>query len=110
MWKCRLAIELGVFPSLIDEAPARDVDLLARYYEEEPFGALRDNLHAAIIAREVQRPQLRKGAKIKLEQFLVLAPHRRESFGARAVASLVSALKAIAVPRRKDKAKKRAKQ
>lgn len=44
------------------------------YWLEEPWGPYRDNLHAAIIAREIQRPNLRKGATVNMAMFMVKRP------------------------------------
>jgi hypothetical protein len=64
-----------------------------RYWEEEPWGPYRDNLHAAMIAREVRRPYLRKGAPNKLDDFMVVNPQRRK---AEATGNLIDFLKLIA--------------
>jgi hypothetical protein len=87
---------LGIAPSAVGAMPARDVVLLSRYWAEEPWGAWRDNLHAAIIAREVARLTRRRGARIELKDFMVVNTERRRQD---AQSSLVAALKAIAVPR-----------
>ncbi len=44
---------------------ASDFDLLQRYWIEEPWGAYRDNVHAAIIAREVRRGTIKGAHAIK---------------------------------------------
>lgn len=54
-----------------------------RYWEEEPWGPYRDNLHAALIAKEVRRPQLRKGATTKLDDFMISNPRARQADAAR---------------------------
>lgn len=87
-------------PSAVGHLPSRDVQLLERYWREEPWGAWRDNLHAAIIAREVARPWLKKGRRPNLDDYLVMLPeHREKATAARqraALASLVDGLKAMA--------------
>ncbi|MEO8224132.1 MAG: hypothetical protein ABI661_04960 [Gammaproteobacteria bacterium] len=45
-----------------------------RYWLEEPWGPWRDNLHTAILAREIQRPQLKKGHKVDMQNFMVQRP------------------------------------
>lgn len=67
-----------------------------KYWEDEPWGPYRDNLHAAMIAREVQRPQLRKGTKSKLDDFMVTNPEKRQRA---ATGNLVDFLKLIATPK-----------
>ena len=47
------------------------------YWSVEPWGPFRDNLHAAIVAREVRRPWVRKGTRIDLDGFMVKAPEQR---------------------------------
>lgn len=99
MFACRVALALGVAPSALDEFPATDLDLLRRYWEEEPWGALRDNLHAAMIAREVRRPQMRRGQPNSLDDFMYSRPERRE---AAAKAGVVAMLRAMAKPGAKN--------
>lgn len=48
-----------------------------KYWDFEPWGAWRDNLHAAILAREIRRPHLRRGSKIGIEPFMVKSPSTR---------------------------------
>lgn len=74
------------------QLPATEVDLLMRYWAEEPWGPYRDNLHAAILAVEVRRTLTPK-AKIELERFMITHPKRRARRNARA---LVETLKAMA--------------
>lgn len=72
-----------------------------RYWEEEPWGPFRDNLHAAMIAREVRRPYLRKGAKNELDNFMVVNPQHRQ---VEATGNLIDFLKMIATKKqRRDK-------
>jgi hypothetical protein len=47
------------------------------YWSVEPWGPWRDNLHAAIIAREVRRPYTRRGVTLALEPFMLQAPEAR---------------------------------
>lgn len=71
---CRIALALGLSPTEVEQLPARDFDLLQQFWTQEPWGPWRDNLHAAIIAAEVRRPNLKKGAKVKLEDFMLRHP------------------------------------
>jgi hypothetical protein len=52
------------------------MDLLHRYWAEEPWGPWRDNLHAAIIAREIHRAHFK--GEIRLDDFMVLDPAKRQ--------------------------------
>lgn len=47
------------------------------YWDEEPWGPWRDNMHAAMICREVRRPQQERGTRIPLDQFMIEDPKRR---------------------------------
>lgn len=50
-----------------------------KYWRAEPWGAWRDNLHTAILCREVLRPHLKKGARVKLDDFFYRDPVERAS-------------------------------
>lgn len=52
-----------------------DYDLLQRYWAEEPWGAYRDNVHAAIIAREIRRGTVKGAHAIK--DFLLQTAEKR---------------------------------
>lgn len=93
---CRIAALLHCLPSAVQAMPASDYDLLCRYFAAEPWGAWRDNLHAAIIAREVRRTLTRKQS-IDLTQFMVMPPERRDQGS---VQQFAAALKAMAGPRK----------
>lgn len=49
-----------------------------RYWDEEPWGPWRDNMHTAILAREIRRTRVRSNVRIELEQFLMRAPKSRK--------------------------------
>lgn len=93
---CRIAALLHCLPSAVAAMPASDYDLLSRYFAIEPWGPWRDNLHAAIIAREVRR-MLTRQRSIDLQQFMVMPPERRDRGS---VMQFVAALKAMAGPRK----------
>lgn len=44
---------LGVLPSDIDEMGCNDFARLADYYQCEPFGPVRDNIHSGMIAASI---------------------------------------------------------
>lgn len=71
---------------------APDYDLLCRYWNEEPWGAYRDNLHAAIVAREVRRTAFK--GKHRVSDFMLVDPAPRHKQAAK---SWISLLKTIAV-------------
>jgi len=66
-----------------------------RYWQEEPWGPYRANIHAALIAREVRRPQLRKGSKCEIDDFMVVNPERRRRDASQ---NFVNYLRLIAKP------------
>lgn len=47
------------------------------YWRLEPWGPYRENLHTAILAREIRRPQQARGSAINIEQFIITAPSER---------------------------------
>jgi hypothetical protein len=66
---------MGIPPSLVEQMGAKDFDLLARYWEAEPWGPWRDNMHAALICREIRRPYLKDPTKLTpLIEFMIRPP------------------------------------
>ena len=63
---------------MYDSLTAREYTSWQRYWEEEPWGPWRDNMHAAIIAREVRRPQLKSGAQNGLDAFIMKSVKTRQ--------------------------------
>lgn len=60
---------------MVVQMAATDYDLLARYWDAEPWGPWRDNMHAALIAREIRRPYLKDPTKpTPLSEFILRAP------------------------------------
>jgi hypothetical protein len=45
-----------------------------KYWEEEPWGPWRDNLHTAMVAREIRRTVFKSG--LSLEGFMYTNPYR----------------------------------
>lgn len=107
---------MGIPPSLVEQMGATDYDLLARYWEAEPWGPWRDNMHAALICREIRRPYLKDPTKpTPLADFMIrppeeIAQEREEQrqdrvkqlfgfFGA--VAKKIRAADLVKLPRRK---------
>jgi hypothetical protein len=94
-------LALGLTPSEVDDMPARDVELMWRYWNEEPWGSWRDNIHAALIAAEVRRPNVKQGMKVRLDDFMLRHPEDREAEltakRREANRNLYNALKAMAV-------------
>lgn len=55
--------------------PANEFDRWRRYWHEEPWGAYRDNLHAAIMCIQYLRTHVKKGTKLpSLEEFMLRLP------------------------------------
>lgn len=89
---CRIAGYLGCAPHEVQDLPAADFDLLVRYYAEEPFGVWRDNIHAAMIAREVRRARWPR-QQHDLKTWLLVNPEKRAAGN---VAGFVNALVGMA--------------
>lgn len=76
------------------DLPPQDFDLLLRYWLEEPWGPWRDNLHAAIIAREARRFRMKHpNARIDLRQFFFDNPAKRRAMN---VATFTQMLRGMA--------------
>lgn len=84
--------------------PVDDYDLLVRYWVEEPWGTWRDNAHAAIIAREVRRLGVKRGARVGMDDFMLVHPEKR---GQTNVGNFVAFLKMMAGGKPTSKPKKR---
>jgi len=75
LFRCRVSLALGIPPSEVPELSASDYDLLQRYWIEEPWGPYRDNLHAAIISREIRRGNFK--GEHQLKDFLLVSPNKK---------------------------------
>jgi hypothetical protein len=64
------------------------------FWEAEPWGPVRDNLHAAIIASEIRRPQMAKGKTGSLDDFMLQSADERR---AKRKSGMLSFLRGIAV-------------
>lgn len=73
---CRVAGYLSCSPSDVGDLPCDDFDLLVLYFETEPWGAWRDNFHAAMIAREVRRIRFPR-SNLAFKQWFFVNPVRR---------------------------------
>lgn len=64
------------------------------YWQVEPWGPWRDNVHAAIIAREVTRAnaRLRRGAKLDLASYMVIDPEERQRAANERVVAMLQAM------------------
>lgn len=70
------------------------------YWVHEPWGPWRDNLHAAIIAREVRAPYVRRGSQIDMDDFMI---RRRTQDAENRALDSMRVLFAMAKPRGADK-------
>jgi len=86
----------------------REFERWRKYWEVEPWGPWRDNMHAAIIARNVLLPFVKKGSKINLDDFMLMLPEIRKSKDQRqASQALVTMLRSIAgTPTKRTKRKR----
>jgi len=86
-----------------------------QYWDIEPWGPWRDNVHAAIVAREIRRTRSRPGARLGLEPFMVKNPEARRKEGEKNFFGVLQAVATAVTPaeaeaRRKKRTKKRRKQ
>lgn len=81
----------------------------ARFWREEPWGPWRDNVHAAIIAREILKGRLKRGARVPpLDSFMLVDPDtRRRENRAGVLAMLRVVGRSRAEVRQKTKGRKR---
>lgn len=86
----------GRLPSELRQIPARDFDLLALYWKHEPWGPWRDNLHTALIAREVRRPLVKDQRKNLLSDFMIRDPAERAEEGSKKIAGIFTLFKTVA--------------
>lgn len=77
----------------MQEIPAPDFDLLVRFYQEEPWGPWRDNVHAALIAREVARLRMKPNARVEIDNWMLEHPDKRRR---KRLSGFVNALKGMA--------------
>lgn len=92
-----------MLPHEVAELPASEAELLERYWLEEPWGPWRDNLHAAIIARETLKANGFKAPK--LDVFMLKSRSARQAEQQAAGKGVIDMFKAIAVRKRRAKKK-----
>ena len=93
---CRVAIALGRTPSEVRDMSASDLQLMDRYWQEEPWGAYRDNLHAGIVASAVVNASGRAKKQVSADQFVLKVRDPQQ-----AGRNLVQALRMMSTKRRK---------
>jgi hypothetical protein len=102
-----MALLLGRPPSEITELGATDFDLLHRYWNEEPWGPWRDNLHTAILAREVRRGNFKGQHDIGMFMLSEMTVRKTKERQTSAKQSVFGALKMLAGKKQKrEKVKK----
>jgi hypothetical protein len=57
----------------------REFERWRKYWAIEPWGPWRANMHAAILAQAMLLPHVKKGAKIRLDDFMIMDPQERAS-------------------------------
>lgn len=80
---------------MLDSLPHREYLAWLAYWEVEPWGPWRDNVHTAIIAREVIRanPRLKRGARTPdLSAFMLVDPETRQRAAKERVVAMLQAL------------------
>jgi hypothetical protein len=102
LFEHRLAALLGRSLGELDELPAREIERWFMYWSEEPWGAVRDNMHAALIVSELLRPHLKEGTTVTIGDFMF---RHKEDRDAIARGKLVANLTAMAA--RAERAQRR---
>jgi hypothetical protein len=92
-----------MLPHEVGELPASEAELLQRYWLEEPWGPWRDNLHAAIIARETIKAGGYKAPTLDI--FMLKTSTQKHAEQRAAGKGFVDMLKSIAVRKRRAKKK-----
>jgi hypothetical protein len=87
---------MGKSPSEIRQMSSTDIDLLAMYWKAEPWGPLRDNMHAGLIAREIRRPWLKDPSKNAIDDFILKPMDQHQEENQQKVAGFFSFFKTIA--------------
>jgi hypothetical protein len=77
----------------LDELPARELARWAQYWSEEPWGSVRDNMHAGLIITELMKPHLPEGVTMSIDQFMLKSKAELDEV---ARARIVAALSAMA--------------
>ena len=86
---------LGRPPSELQNLPASDIDLMERYWHEEPWGPWRDSLHAGIVASSVINASGRAKKPVRPDDFVMKVRDPKE-----AGRNLVQALRMMATKKR----------
>lgn len=80
---------------------SREFGQWMEFYKAEPFGPMRDNLHAGIVASMLFNANRRKGARpMGASDFLLMSERERME---RTTKKTLAAVKALAEPKRKRK-------
>jgi hypothetical protein len=66
------------------------------YWDEEPWGPWRDNMHTAILARELRRSRVKPNTKVDMDQFMIRPPKsRKKDAEVKVFAGLASAARVV---------------
>jgi hypothetical protein len=68
-----------------------------KYWEAEPWGPFRDNIHAALIAQQVKFGRVKPGTRVSLDDFMVVDPAKRQR---RNKAGLLAMLRLVGQPKK----------
>lgn len=62
---------MGLTIGKLLELPQREIARWQRYWNEEPWGPYRDNMHAAMIVSELLKPHLKEGANVSIKHYML---------------------------------------
>jgi len=91
----------------LDALPSREIERWRRYWTEEPWGPWRDNMHTALLAVEVRRPQLGPGDERPTTETFML--HHVEDAKAAQNARMIATLETQAIKSERAERRKRKK-
>jgi hypothetical protein len=77
----------------LDELGVTELARWAQYWIEEPWGSVRDNMHAGLIITELMKPHLPEGVTMSIDQFMLKS---KAELDVAARARIVAALSAMA--------------
>lgn len=79
----------------LDELSVRELARWAQYWNEEPWGSVRDNMHAALIITELLKPHLPEGASpMSIDQFMLKSKAELDEAARLRIVSALSAMAA----------------
>lgn len=110
LFKCRVGLAFRILPSAVDDIGTLDYDMLRQYWDQEPWGTWRDNMHIAILAHHIRSALLGSKGVLPMYSYFVMSEEDRAKKdvveGAKTKKGFMSALRMMAgKKKRKDELK-----